>query len=104
MPQQNRIGSHKTSIYTDGEGFTNIIYHNTAVVRYNEEKIILDSGGYYTNTTKTRMNQAANQFRLGFEVYQKNFDWFVKFAGKILPFGDKLTLQRRIPLELNKTI
>lgn len=30
-----------------------------------------------TNTTKLRMNQAANQFGLGFGVYQKNHAWFV---------------------------
>ena len=92
MSQQQQIGSHKTSIFTD-EGFTNVIYHNTAVVRFNKDKIILNSGGWLTNTTKTRMNQASNQFNLGFSVFQKNYDWFVTNENnEILPFSDGMIL------------
>jgi len=95
MSSLTKIGSHKTSIFTDSEGFTNIIYHSTAVVRFSEvkDKIILNSGGYLSNTTKARMNQTANQFRLGYSVFQKNFDWFVKNAiGEVLPFTDNMVL------------
>ena len=95
MSQQTKIGSHKTSIFTDEEGFTNIIYHSTAVVRFNQlkDKIIVNSGGWHTNTTKTRINQASNQFRLGFSVFQKDFNWFITNAiGETIPFKDNMVL------------
>lgn len=94
MPQQYKIGTHKTSILTE-EGFTKVIYHNTPVVSFNQESIILNTGGWFSLTTKTRMNQTSNVFNLGFNVYQKAYSWFVSFKGQTLKFdGNKLTLKR----------
>lgn len=95
MSQQTKLGSHKTSVFTDSEGFTNVVYHSTQVVRFSQikDRIILNSGGYRTNTTKTRINQASNQFRLGFTVSQEKFNWFVTNAiGETLPFSDNMIL------------
>jgi hypothetical protein len=58
-----------------------VSYREVVIVSWNEESIVLDTGGFFTKTTKKRMNQASNMFRLGFYVYQKNFDWFVDFKG-----------------------
>lgn len=96
MATLNKIGNHKTSIYTDDSGFICVIYHNTAVVRFNQDKIILNSGGYQTNTTKTRMNQTSNQFKLDFTVYQKDFTWFVDWYGCTFEFEDNMQLDRVI--------
>ena len=82
---KEQIGSHKTSVFTE-DGITRIVYHNTAVVKFNNDEIILNSDGWNTVTTKTRMNQASNQFDLGYRVYQKNFDWFVEHNGKTHEF------------------
>ena len=91
---KEQIGSHKTSVFTE-DGITRIVYHNTAVVKFNNDEIILNSDGWNTVTTKTRMNQASNQFDLGFRVYQKNFDWFVEHNGKTYEFiGNSKTLNR----------
>ncbi len=41
------------------------------------------------------MNQAANQFGLGYSVYQKNHDWYVNLpSGKTVDFQDGLTFHR----------
>jgi hypothetical protein len=32
------------------------------------------------------MNQASNQFGLGFRVYQKEWVWYVEYKGKVMPF------------------
>ena len=55
----------------------------------NDKKVHLNTGGWFTRTTKVRMNQFANQFCGGrFSVYQKNYDWFVRLAdGQVLPFS-----------------
>jgi hypothetical protein len=94
MPRLNQVGSHKTSIFTDIDEMTKVSYHHTAVVSFNEKKIVLDNGGYRTVTTKARMNQASNQFNLGFSVYQKDYKWYVDFKGVTYNYpSEKLTLE-----------
>ena len=93
MTQQQRVGTHKTSIVTL-EGMTSVVYHSTAVVQFNSDKIILNSGGWETATTKSRMNQASNQYGLEFEVYQVNFSWYVDYKGETIPFRDMMRLNR----------
>jgi hypothetical protein len=100
MSQSHTVGTHKTKVRTNGEypnGVTSVTYHNTDVVKFTNEWIVLDSGGWQTFTTKARMVQAANQFGLGFTVYQKNFEWFVARFGdwdNPIPFVDGMVLTR----------
>ena len=93
MASLQKVGTHKTSIYTEA-GFTQVRYVNTAVVKFNSEKIILNSGKWKTVTTKTRMNQASNQFDLGYRVFQKDSNWFVEWKGETLDFFDGIELTR----------
>ena len=85
MAQSQIIGKHKTKVYEEG-GYTRVKYHFTDVVTFNDSVINLDTGGWESLTTKQRMNQASNQFGLGFNVYQHNFKWFVKFKGETIEF------------------
>ena len=93
MGQMQTIGTHKTNIVTL-EGLTSVVYHSTAVVQFNRDKIILNSDGWETATTKTRMNQASRQYSLGFDVYQVDFSWYVNYKGETIPFTDGMTLNR----------
>lgn len=94
MPQQYKIGKTSTSIQTEND-LTKIVYHNTPVVSFNDKVIILNTGGWFTNTTKTRMNQTSHMFDLGFSVYQKDYSWFVEFKGATIKFiENKLELKR----------
>jgi hypothetical protein len=95
MANVHRIGQRATTIKVDDNGYTCITYHSTDVVKFNSRHIILNTGGWSTLTTKTRMNQAANQFRLGYCVYQRNFNWFCEYNGKTYLFtGNTLTIDR----------
>lgn len=94
MARQDRIGTHATSVFNDGPQ-TNVVYHRTAVVKFDHRTIVLNSGGWRTTTTKTRMNQTSNQYDLGFSVYQKNRVWYIDFDGKTLEFYDGITLRRK---------
>lgn len=87
------IGTHATTISQDN-GSTVVTYHSTQVVSFNDKLINLRDGGHQTVTTKRRMNEASATFGLGFQVYQVNFDWFVKYGGKVYPFSDNMTLDR----------
>lgn len=93
MGQTQKISMNNTSIWY-GVGFTSVTLHNTEIVRFSSLKIFLDSGGYQTHTTKTRMNQVSNQERLGYRVFQKDFEWFVDFRGETIPFKDGMVLER----------
>ena len=84
MSQTHTIGRTATKVEHRGlETF--VRYHNTDVVQFDSQYITLNTGGWETATTKLRMNQASNQFNLGFSVYQKDFQWFV-----VIPQGETL--------------
>ena len=94
-----QVGSHKTSVFTE-DNVLKVCYHNTIVVEVTNESITLRCDGHYTNTTKRRMNQASRQYGLGIHVYQVNYDWYVGYNGKVLPFKDGMLIERE-PLKLN---
>lgn len=81
MAQSQIVRGVKTSIRAE-DGTTYINYRGTDVVAFDADTITLNSGGWHTATTKLRMNQASNQFGLGYQVYQKDFDWYVKLPGQ----------------------
>lgn len=100
MGQTHTIGKTATTVKRGQDGSLRVTYHNTDVVSVTPGGIItLDTGGWFTVTTKTRMNQAASQFGLRYIVEQKNFEWFVrlpdengKWKNKVIPFtGDSVT-------------
>lgn len=101
MGQMQTIGRTATTVQND-DGVISVTYHNTEVVRVegrliSDQKVTLNTGGYFTNTTKTRMNQTSQQFALGFYVYQKDYDWYVARGGRKrdLEFkGNRLTFKR----------
>lgn len=71
-------------------------YHDTVVVKTYFDKIVLNSGGWMTATTKTAMNQASNEYFLGFSVYQEKGKWyvFVDANNKKVPFEDGMEIKR----------
>lgn len=95
MGQQYQIGRCATTVRTNELGQTQVVYHSTPIVTFNRKVIVLNHGGWMTATTKTRMNQASNQFSLGYTVYQNNWDWWVVFKGKHIPFEERTLELRR---------
>ena len=83
-----------TTVGEDGI-WTVVTYHRTPVVKFSEKTIKLNTGGYKTQTTKRRMNQAAQQYGLGYEVVQRKGDWLVVRGDEETPFTeDTLRLNR----------
>lgn len=100
------IGRHKTKV-SELNGTTIVKYHNTAVVMFDKDMIILHSGGWDKGgtggwsgnyrpsySTKARMNQTSSQFDLGYQVFQRDWIWYVSFKGKTIPFYDGMELKR----------
>jgi len=73
---------------------TQVQYHDTVIVEFDESAITLRRDGWTTVTTKSRMNHASEEFNLGYYVYQRNGEWFVKYNGEDIPFTDGMILQR----------
>lgn len=78
MTKLNKVGTVSTTVSNDGV-YTIVTYHSTQIVKFNEKEIILNTGGWSTSTTKNRMNQASNQFNLGYQVWQEKGEWFVQW-------------------------
>lgn len=103
MAQTREVRGVATSVFAS-HGTTRVNYRGTTVVEFDAESIRLNTGGWKTVTTKTRMNQAANQFGLGFSVFAKDFEWWVKIDGsegqgpdKSWPFtGEVFTIARNV--------
>ena len=98
MARTNKVGEHKTAIY-QSDGYTCIRYHSTEVVKFNDDEIILNSGGWQTKTTKLRMNKVSDAFQLGFRVSQRQGEWFVDYfaneIGDTYSFNDGMILERQ---------
>jgi hypothetical protein len=60
--------------------------HYTDVVTFlRDGKIRLNSGGFWTATTKERINHCLN---FGFRVYQQDFNWYLRTPLGFQPFTD----------------
>ena len=97
MTRLNEVGRIATAVFIDEDGFTKVVYHRTVVAQWNKDIIMLDNGGWMTVTTKNRMNQASNQYALGYQVYQKDFEWFVDFPNgnqHAVPFENGMVIAR----------
>ena len=92
MTQQQTVGTHRTTVARDDDVLM-VTYHNTVVVKVtNNRYVTLNTGGWYTNTTKTRMNQASNQYSLRYSVYQVDFAWYVSIGDDMQPYYDGIVI------------
>jgi hypothetical protein len=88
MANMMKVGTHRTTV-AKYEEETLVTYHETVVVGFTDSSVILDSGGHMTRTTRTRMNQASNEYNLGYQVHQKKGKWLVSFSdGEVKEFYD----------------
>jgi hypothetical protein len=86
------LGTTATSVFTE-DGWTKVVYHSTVVVKWNAETIELNTGGWSSATTKARMNQASNQYGLGYTVSQRNYKWYVSIQTMSLT-GEWVTIEK----------
>ena len=66
--------------------------HLIATFDHNLRAVKLDSCGYETVTTKSRLNAILEEVKYGCKVFQKNFDWFVSYNGETASFWDGMIL------------
>lgn len=94
MSQTTTIGNHKTRINKE-ENKIKVKYWDTNVVTFDDNEIVLNTGGWKSMTTKLRMNQTSNQFNLGFRVSQSKGVWYVSYNNQTTEFeNDIFTIKR----------
>lgn len=94
MPRMDKLSNYRTTVANLDDALT-VTYVDTPIVIATDLTVTLNSGGYQTVTTKRKMNQASNQFGLGYGVYQKDHDWFVTLpSGVTVEFEDGMFFAR----------
>ena len=91
--KHDRLSRYETQAYHDPEtGCGVVVYRGTPIVSWTPDQVILNNGGWWTRTTKRKMNQAANQFGLNFHVYTVKHQWTVAGPdGTEAPWGNGKT-------------
>ena len=88
--QRNWAGSN-TTVFTTDNGLESTVYlhgnHIATYFHYDRTLQVFD-GGWQTVTTKSRLNALCDEFKPGFGVFQKNWQWFIsdRLSGINIPF------------------
>ena len=80
--------------YNSNTDCSTVVLHRTAIAVYdhNTQALKLNTGGWHSVTTKSRLNAILSELKCGFRVFQKNFDWFVSYNDQTASFWDGMIL------------
>ena len=86
---------HRNTWIEDYGAYIDVFLYDTQIVTICKNKIILNTGGWCSVTTKRRMNQISEEYDLGYHVYAKNYDWYVDYNNSTYRFfGKEIVLER----------
>ena len=82
--------------YNSNTNCSTVVLHRTAIATYdhNTQALKLNSGGYTSNTTKSRLNAILEELIAGARVYQKNWNWFLSYNNQTHDFNDGMILSQ----------
>lgn len=92
----NKVRQGNITVLNDG---TAIQLHNTVVAKIDNGAIIVNSGGWHTNTTKTAINRFLSLIGSDFGVMQKKGEWFLTNGKTTVPFTDNMKVPGPSKLE-----
>ena len=80
--------------YNSNTNCSTVVLHRTAIATYdhNTNALKLNSGGYTTNTTKSRLNAILQGIIGCASVYQRNWNWFLNYNNVTHNFNDGMIL------------
>ena len=86
--------SNTQVIYNDNTDCSEIYLHGhkIAVYDHKNEAVKLNSFGYKTNTTKSRLNAILDEVKYGAKVFQRQFDWYLSYNNRTVDFWDGMIL------------
>ena len=80
--------------YNESTNCSTVVLHRTAIAVYdhNTNAIKLNTGGWQSVTTKSRLNAILSELKCGFRVFQKDFDWYLSTNHQTVDFWDGMIL------------
>ena len=77
-----------------------VTLHNTDIAKITKYRngctdTDINTGGFNTVTTRRRINEVSKAFRLGYHVYQKDYQLYADHEGNTYPFNRTILLQQR---------
>ncbi len=88
--ESKKLGNNTIVHRLDGDTVA-IKYHNTNILKINQENIVtLSTGGWETTTTKDRLNQFLSC--RGFGIFQKKGTWYIRGNDETVPYEDGMRI------------
>ena len=80
--------------YNESTNCSTVVLHRTAIAVYdhNTQALKLNTGGWQTVTTKSRLNAILQGLIAGASVYQRQFNWFLNYNNQTHDFNDGMIL------------
>ena len=99
--KSNWAGSNTSVSYNESTNCSNVYLHghNICTFDHNTNAVKLDSCGYETVTTKSRLNAILEEVKYGCRVFQKQFEWFISYNGQTQSFWDGVIILDGITLK-----
>ena len=80
--------------YNSNTNCSTVVLHRTAIATYdhNNQALKLNTGGWQTVTTKSRLNAILQGLIVGASVFQRDFNWFLNYNNQTHNFNDGMIL------------
>ena len=87
-------GSNTQVNYNENTNCSQVFLHGQQIATFDHstKAIKLNSCGYETVTTKSRLNALLEEVKYGARVFEKKFEWFVSYNGQTADFIDGMIL------------
>ena len=82
----NWASSNTTVTKNPNNGNVTVLLHGNHIATLNNDFVAIYDGGWQSNTTKSRLNALLSEFRPHTRVFQKNYEWFISYAGRTFDF------------------
>ena len=82
--------------YNENTNCSTVVLHRTAIAVYdhNTQALKLNTGGWYSVTTKSRLNAILQELITGARVFQRDFNWFLSYNNLTVDFNDGMILSQ----------
>ena len=92
--KSNWCGSNTQVTFNENSNCSSVRLHGHLIATFDHSTraLKIDSCGWQSVTTKSRLNALLEEVKFGCKVFQKNWNWFVRFNGKTESFWDGMIL------------
>ena len=82
--------------YNESTNCSTVVLHRTAIAVYDHKNqaLKLNTGGWYSVTTKSRLNAILDQLITGARVFQRDFNWYLNYNNQTVDFWDGMVLSQ----------